>query len=63
MRKGVKPWFPQQVPPGTQEKITIFQSRLPVMKDGVKTLITESGGKGVRGLESAKRILMTGGSP
>ena len=51
MRKGVKePTVPlnQQYPPGTQEKYNSFQSKIPVMKDGMKPEVTErrGGGKG-----------------
>ena len=45
----------KQYPPGTQEKYNSFQSRIPVMEDGVKTEITaerrgegEGEGKGSR---------------
>jgi hypothetical protein len=31
----------QHYPPGTQEKYNSFQSRIPVMKDGVKKEINE----------------------
>ena len=45
----------QQYPPGTQEKYNSFQSKIPVMKDGMKTVVTKRRG-GVW-------ILITGGSP
>jgi hypothetical protein len=43
-------WY-QQHPPGTWEKYNRVQSIIPVMKDGMKTVTTESwgGGKGEPG--------------
>jgi hypothetical protein len=40
--------LPQRYPPGTQEKYNSFQSKMPVIKDGMKPEITErwGGGKG-----------------
>ena len=42
----------QQYPPGTQEKNNSFQEIIPMMKDGMKTGITErpGGGKGEPGV-------------
>ena len=34
----------QQYPPGTQEKYNSFQSKIPVMNDGMKTEVTERRG-------------------
>jgi hypothetical protein len=48
-------------PPGTQEIYNSFSSRNLIMENGKKLEFPE-GREGVRGLESAKRILMTGGS-
>ena len=41
-----------QYPPGTQEKYNSFQSKIPVIKDGMKTEVTErrGGGKGEPGI-------------
>jgi hypothetical protein len=39
MRRDLK--GTQQYPPGTQEKYNSFQSRNPVMKNGVKIGVTE----------------------
>ena len=57
----------QHYPPGTQEKYNSFQSRIPVIKDGVKPGITERQG-GVwnpllRNPKDFERILMTEDSP
>ena len=49
MRKGVKePTVPlnQQYPPGTQEKYNSFQSKIPVMKDGMKPELLKDGEMG-----------------
>jgi hypothetical protein len=51
----------QHYPPETQENYNSFSSRNIMMKNG-KELEFPEGREGVRGLESAKRILMTGGS-
>jgi hypothetical protein len=52
----------QHYPPGTQEIYNSFSSRNLVMKNGNELESSEERGR-VRGLESASRILMTGGSP
>jgi len=52
----------QHYPPGTQEIYNSFSSRNLMMENGKKLEFPE-GREGVRGLESAKRILMTGGFP
>jgi hypothetical protein len=51
----------QHYPPGTQEIYNSFSSRNLMMKNS-KNLEFPEGREGVRGLESASRILMTGGS-
>ena len=49
----------QQYPPGTQEKYNSFQKKIPMMKDGMKTVVNErwggvwkSEGFPMKGLES-----------
>ena len=37
----------KQYPPGTQEKYNGFQSRIPMMKDGMKTAVNERRGGGL----------------
>jgi hypothetical protein len=49
----------QHYPPGTQENYSNFPSRNLMMEKGKELEFPEGRG----GLESAKRILMTGGSP
>jgi hypothetical protein len=41
------PYLRQHYPQGTQEKYNSFQSRITVMKDGVKTEINERRGGGL----------------